>query len=77
MRKGSLRDLTILRVSSYTICFIKAMGDKGDHAPHFLQLRHEEKKDVFDSDAFDAVHFINKIYPDGECIPSIVDEMIC
>lgn len=37
-------------------------------APIHLHLRSEvvEKKDVFDSDTFDAVQFINKIYPDGE-----------
>ena len=42
-------------------------GDKAG-TPIHLQLRSEqvEKKDVFDSDSFDAVQFINKIYPDGE-----------
>ena len=35
------------------------------HAPLTLSLPSERKPDVFDSEDFDAVKFINQIYPDG------------
>ena len=58
------------RARPHSLARINMQGDKsGDaHAPIHFQLKSEvvEKKDVFDSESFDAVQFINKIYPDGE-----------
>ncbi len=31
-----------------------------------LTLPSERKKDIFDSEDFDAIKFINQIYPDGK-----------